>query len=133
MTQQILIQKNHGTPPPKFIVYPNIASVWRNDQTVTWILAGGLFWDPPPDAPAPENLPVFFLPEDETHSAWPSDQPSPLGQLTGNEQDKRLYVAFAGVIIPTGELPVTYHWAAWVNDGAGRERIQMVHPTGVLI
>ena len=122
MTQHILIRVNQKTGP-KFIPFPEVASVWRDDQTITWQLQGGLFWDPPPDLPYPENLPVFFMPADDSHAQFPGEQPSPVGALTG-EQDTRVYVTLCGKIIPTGDLPETYHWAAWVNDGNTRQRVQ---------
>jgi hypothetical protein len=53
--------------------------------------------------------------------------------VPNGERDTRLYIAFAGVIVPPGELAVNYHWAAWVNDGIVRHRIQTLHPNGDLI
>jgi hypothetical protein len=127
MTQHIIIRINpKGTEPP-YVPYPEVASVWRDDQTVTWMLqpGQGLYWDPEPG-----QTPVFFLPEDETHSAWPGMTPAPIGDLSGTE-DKRTYVALGGVVLNPGEQPVTYHWAAWVNGPSGRHRLQTLHPEQV--
>lgn len=92
MTQHIRILR------PDF-VEPYFAHVWRDDQTLMWMLSHpDLAW---PDA-ATEPHPIQFNPGDPGlgTSNWPGTIPSPIGDPPPpNTPDRRNYVALCGAIM----------------------------------
>ena len=79
MVQHIFLVPN-GLPPTPPIAQPGNASIYRDDQNLSWkILANGWQWGP---APA-----IVFA------SGWKGSQPQPIGTVPIGEPDLRLYTA----------------------------------------
>jgi hypothetical protein len=90
MTQHITVERVDRWG--KVVVTPELSAVWRDDQTILWILAPGLMW---PKVPPPHPGPIYF---DDIN--WPGSQPTPVGPLPANGIDTRHYVAECGKILP---------------------------------
>lgn len=96
MTQHIMVERIDRWG--KVVVTPELSAVWRDDQTILWMLAPGLMW---PKVSAEFPGPIYF----PDTSGWPGSQPAPVGPppLNENEPDTRHYVAECGKIMANDE------------------------------
>jgi hypothetical protein len=91
-------------------VEPHLASLWRDDQWIMWLLAPGLRWAPPPGHNA-----VEFTGGDP----WPGTKPSPQTELSDPLEDRRAYVAYCQTPLGTSDPQQSYIYTLWVADKDG--------------
>lgn len=111
---------------PDGTVAPPTASVWRDDQTLMWILGPGLAW------PKDVIHPIVFLGAEPPHyAAWPGSAPAPIGDPPNpGEPDTRSYVALANKLNESDSVVMYHYEISQVQNIETNEvfRVRVEHP-----